>query len=579
MTTLVQREVTSRILSYVFVMCLLLAFFEFQAYVLAGLFDASGNTKDCNQINLVGCAIVYSPKLWAALVAMSAGLAAFGNKLIAVAAASKTDNSWSGTARHWASRILLYGLSIVIPLLFWLTYLAFAYAGIKIGDLTTDYGFAAGLLIVLSLLVTPNANSLHGYYRDRLSRAFLWRRDKLVEGAENELVARKSLLGSLKGLNKGWVKRAMTRSRDPDVDEFKLTSLKPGSVGHWLDAVRFSPYLIMNTAVNLGGSPYLGRRGRSADSFFLSPLYTGSQATGYVRTSAVEEADRNLNLGTAMAISGAAASANMGANTIRALTFSLAALNVRLGYWLPNPRFLGDKSVWRRWLANVAPWYFAKEAIGKVDELTSNVYLTDGGHFDNLGLYELLKRRCKVIIVADAEADPTLDFNALIRVERYARIDLGILIDLPWAELRRSNALATEENIDNGADDETKFHGPHVAVGRIDYGEKEHGVLIYIKSCMSGDESDMIRDYRRRYPQFPHQTTLDQFFDEEQFEVYRALGFHATRNFFIGRDRFACFKTSPVKDWAGVVRRALAQLNLPKDAVERIVQRQQDAMI
>ncbi|PZV38287.1 patatin-like phospholipase family protein [Mesorhizobium kowhaii] len=586
MTTLVERETTSRVFAFVFIVCLLIAFFEFQAYVLAGLFDAANPPKDCKAINWVGCALIHMPNslsgLWSVLVGMSAGLAAFGNKLIAVVVASKGDNSWTGIARHLASKVLLYCLSVVVPIFLWVVYLSLSYAGISGGDAAAvtgnareNYAIVAGLLIVFSLLVTPNANSLHGYYRDRLSRAFLWRLDKLRDGAKSELVEKKRVLAPLKR----WLKDRKARKRETDVDQFKLTSLKPGSPGNWADSIWFSPYLIINTTVNLEGSPYLGRRGRSADAFFLSPLYTGSQATGYVATDSVEQADRNLNIGTAMAISGAAASANMGANTIRALTFSLAALNVRLGYWLPNPRFVGDRSGLRRWLAHVAPWYFAKEALGKVDELTSNVYLTDGGHFDNLGLYELLKRRCKVIVVADAEADPTLDFNSLIRVERYARIDLGILIDLPWAELRRSNAQATEEKLNDSPTDEEPFHGPHVAIGRIDYGEDEHGVLIYIKSCMSGDESDMIRDYRRRYPQFPHQTTLDQFFNEEQFEVYRALGFHATRNFFIGKDRFAGLKSCPMQDWPSIVRRALAQLNVPQDAVEKIVQRQQDTMI
>jgi hypothetical protein len=95
---------------------------------------------------------------------------------------------------------------------------------------------------------------------------------------------------------------------------------------------------------------------------------------------------------------------------------------------------------------------------------------------------------------------------------------------------------------------------------------------------MSGDESDLISDYRRRNPDFPDETTLDQFFGEEQFEVYRALGFHATFNFFNGDDRAAMLKTGPVKDWPEVIRRALARLNIPANAIERIVQRQREVM-
>jgi hypothetical protein len=115
-------------------------------------------------------------------------------------------------------------------------------------------------------------------------------------------------------------------------------------------------------------------------------------------------------------------------------------------------------------------------------------------------------------------------------------------------------------------------------VGRIDYGEKECGVLIYIKASMSGDENDLVRDYHRRYPAFPHETTLDQFFGEEQFEVYRCLGFHATRGFFTARDRAAMLKASPVEDWPEIVRRALNRLNIPPGTVAIIVERQRDIM-
>src|ERR1700730_14263574 len=231
----------------------------------------------------------------------------------------------------------------------------------------------------------------------------------------------------------------------------------------------------------------------------------------------------------------------------------------------------------KRGLANIGPWYLAKETFGLLDENTKNVYLTDGGHFDNLGLYELFRRRCKVIIATDAEADPTLNFDSLIRLQRYARIDLGVRVDLPWEDIRRSSVKITNQTPHGSSDDPKRCCGPHVAVGRIEYGENEYGVLIYIKASMSGDESDLIRDYRRRNPAFPHETTLDQFFGEEQFEVYRALGFHATLGFFNGRDRAAMLETSPVKDWPEAIQRALIRLNIPANAIDRIVERQRSA--
>ena len=86
-------------------------------------------------------------------------------------------------------------------------------------------------------------------------------------------------------------------------------------------------------------------------------------------------------------------------------------------------------------------------------------------------------------------------------------------------------------------------NGPHAAIGTIRYGDDETGILIYIKASLSGDENDYVLDYKRRNPTFPHESTVDQFFNEEQFEAYRALGFHAARGLLTGADDFA--KPSP----------------------------------
>jgi hypothetical protein len=599
--TLVLRETCGRAFVYFLGLCALLGFLELQAYVLAGLFDAShlaSNDPDftLRNANLLGQTLHrvdgHAANLWTTLIAGATGLATFGSKLTAVVAARQGDNSWMGTLKYWASKITVYVAAAVVPLLFWVTYLTLCFWGIRWVDgnhvvsisspqmpdffiwlsvrpapwsnFAFVFALTAALLLGLSILVTPNANSLHGYYRDRLSRAFLWKLDDL------QLAARRKAVKDCMGL---------THGDSLDVDQFKLSSLKPyDTASGFYQAVECAPFLMINAAVNLEGSNYLNRRGRNADSFIFSPLAIGSEATGYASTRAMESADRNLNMGTAMAISGAAASANMGASTVRALTFSLTALNVRLGYWLPNPAKLDNRRGLLRWLANIGPWYFAKEAFGWLDEETKNVYLTDGGHFDNLGLYELLKRRCKVIIAIDAEADPALNFTSLIRLQRYARIDLGVLIDLPWEEIQRSNALITPENPHGPSGDPQRCHGPHVAVGRIDYSDDEHGVLFYVKASMSGDESDLVRDYRRRNKDFPHETTLDQFFSEEQFEVYRALGFDAVHDFFIGIDKAALLRASALANWPGLIDNALRHINVPSSAVALIVQRQQDAL-
>jgi hypothetical protein len=355
------------------------------------------------------------------------------------------------------------------------------------------------------------------------------------------------------------------------LDTTSLTDIAPASGG---------PYHLINAAVNLQGSKFANRRGRNAGFFTFSADYVGGEATGYAHAAHAELADGNINLGTAMAISGAAVSSNMGSNSMAALAPTLALLNVRLGYWMLNPRFVVSRgffrslvsSVWnffgglfggpslvqalrpgkiardvalftasqiftagrnvQRFIANRLKSYLFAEMFGQLDENSTYIYLTDGGHIENLGLYALLKRHCKVIIVVDGESDPTLEFPALCKLERYARIDLGVRIDLPWQPISvLSNAITAlaEDNKPIPAAD-----GPHCALGVIHYPGDGKGVLLYVKSSLTGDEPDYIMNYKKHNPSFPHESTGDQFFTEEQFENYRALGFHALDGFLTG---------------------------------------------
>ena len=155
-------------------------------------------------------------------------------------------------------------------------------------------------------------------------------------------------------------------------------------------------------------------RGRNAEFFTFTPHFVGSDATSYARSERMEEADPALDLATALAISGAALSSNMGRQSIRPLTPTLALLNLRLGYWMDNPRKLNQRARFDK-----SEVYLLAEAMGWLKEKSNKVYLTDGGHIDNLGLYQLLKRRCKLIIVVDAEQDPDFAFPSLMDAERF----------------------------------------------------------------------------------------------------------------------------------------------------------------
>ena len=222
-----------------------------------------------------------------------------------------------------------------------------------------------------------------------------------------------------------------------------------------------------------------------------------------------------VTLGTAMAISGAAAAPNMGTTTVRALVFVLTLLNVRLGYWLPNPRAVVGAGWYRRFVfrRGAGPGYLWREALGAVTDARAFVNVSDGGHVENFALYELLRRRCKLIVAVDGEADPEMRFGGLLTLVRYAHIDLGVEIDIDLAPIRI---------------DEHGLSERHFALGTIRYGDdpEANGHLLYLKLSVTGDEADSMLEYRARHPDFPHQPTSDQFFDEAQFEAYRSLGYH-----------------------------------------------------
>jgi hypothetical protein len=228
-----------------------------------------------------------------------------------------------------------------------------------------------------------------------------------------------------------------------------------------------------------------------------------------------------------------AASGAMGAPSIKPLTATLALLNIRLGYWLPNLLRIRSRSTGGRHFVTdffrvrnaFANYYLLGEFFGLLSERRKSLYLSDGGHVENLGIYELLRRRCRVIIAVDAEADRQMVFHSFNRLERYALTDFGIRIDLPWKQIATAS-LATGKAIDeqgNTGED----RGPHCAIGEIRYPGGRKGILVYIKVSLSGDEDDYVIDYKKRHGAFPHETTPDHWFSEEQLECYRALGFHA----------------------------------------------------
>jgi hypothetical protein len=467
-----------------------------------------------------------------------AGVAAF---LSSKFAKFLKKTSASGKIGVLSRRILALGAlwfaALTLPILLWLVFLRIALAGIAVSGKGPTYPFAfhwlamptvlghhvsfclacfvaSVLLMLIGSRFSPNANSLHRLYQDKLGKAFLFDPSKRVQ--ENASWFRDAKSEGLK------VTRTLSQNEVEDLaprDTLLLREISPRCGG---------PYQLINATLNLQGSKKANRRGRNADFFLFSANHVGSDVTRYVKTSAMETKDPNLNLAAAMAISGAAISSNMGSASIPQLSPTLALLNMRLGYWMRNPVALGQQRLGNT-LLDLSKLYLLSEMFGLLDETARYVYLTDGGHIENLGLYQLLKRRCKVIVLVDAEEDSQLAFAAFATAQRYARIDLGVTIDCPWREIAAATKRVSAQMAIAGCADSN--HGPHCALGNIYYSDGSKGLLLYVKASLSGDESDYIMKYKREHPEFPFESTGDQFFTEEQFEAYRALGFHALNRF------------------------------------------------
>ncbi len=337
----------------------------------------------------------------------------------------------------------------------------------------------AGLTFWSWLFVNINTLAPHRYYRNKLCECYLIRR-KAGEGA----------------------------GRIESLQQVPLSSLNCDDA---------APYHLINMTINTPTSSNENLRGRAGDFFIASKYFIGSPLTGYQETESMEKVDPHFDLGTAMAVSGAAVSTSMGWKSVPQFRFLMSLFNIRLGYWLRRPGTTG----WPKLFEGAGLWYFFRETFGRMDETCRYVNLSDGGHIENLAVYELLRRKCKFIVCVDAGQEPGMECCDLIRLERYATIDLDIAMHYDTGDLAlQSNGLSRA----------------HAILVKIEYGastpNRQLGWMLYIKLAVTGVEPVFVRDYRRENPTFPHQTTGDQFFNEEQFEAYRALGVCAMEGMF-----------------------------------------------
>ena len=349
------------------------------------------------------------------------------------------------------------------------------------------------IVVLFSVRLDINQFSMHLLYRNRLARCYL--------GASNSVRRPQPFTGF---------------SSDDDVYLSELSKLS-------FSRPCGAPYPVINAALNLVGGKELAWQQRKAASFIFSPLYCGYEfpelPPGYCQTKIFAAKSGEVSLATAMAISGAAASPNMGYHTSPAPAFLMTVFNLRLGWWLGNPR--REHGYQKSGPLNVL-WSLVCELFGLTSDEGKYIYLSDGGHFENLGIYELVRRRCRFIVACDAEEDHTFGFGGLGNAIEKCRSDFGIDIDIDVEPIRRRS--------------EKGYSMWHCAIGKIHYSrvdtDARDGVLVYLKSSLTGDEPTDALRYAAANPEFPHQSTSDQWFDESQFESYRVLGFHVAENVF-----------------------------------------------
>lgn len=380
-------------------------------------------------------------------------------------------------------------------------------------------------LYLLSLTIDINRFSAHDIYRNRLVRTFL-----------------------------GAARKPDDRNPDPYTQfdqhddyllanashEFLQPMIQSDASGLENDSSikAKGPLLIFNAALNSGNSSDLAWQERQSLPFSMSPLHVGScllkpkfktiageisdndtirkdsknkkQDGAYRRT---EQFGGGLLTGEAMAISGAAFNSAMGHYSSPILTMLTTIFNLRLGVWLGNPT---HKISWKKKFPGLAIFPIVREFFGRTTDTDQIINVSDGGHFDNLGLYEMLRRQCKLIVVCDAGADPEYKLSDLGKAVRLAKLDMDQQINVEFGKDHLSE-LADPNN------------SRYIGVANISYNTADsvkYGILIYLKAKYIPNLPPQVQSYFSLNPKFPHEPTTDQWFGESQFNAYFELGQH-----------------------------------------------------
>jgi hypothetical protein len=463
---------------------------------------------------------------------------------------AKRARGWLASLAPRVRFVVVYGAAWVLgPLLVFGMLVAATMVQVESTRLAVQLGVPLAALVVLFLFsrfADLNSWSLHPFYRHRLCTAFalrrIWR-----EGDPDAGHAEARKEGEFVPLSRTSV----------------IPQVPPYQSGDW-------PTLIVCAAANVS-DPGACPPGRGVTSFTFSAKEMGGPLVGGVETEEFERAlspgrQRDFTLPAVVAMSGAAVSPSMGKMTRSSIRFLLGLANVRLGVWVPNPRRMEsfcklrptarsdadtllekaratvqpasrftnaereralEKPVAKkRLMPRPTPRYLLKELLGWTSINDKFLYVTDGGHYENLGLVELLRRGCSRIYCFDASGGKPL--SQLGDAIALARSELGVEITFEDEEL---NAL--REGDDGVA-------AKRCATGTIRYTRSTTGLvppaqqvlgrLVYAPTVMTAGLPWDVHAFKQGDKTFPHHSTFDQLFTDQKFEAYRVLGQYAARS-------------------------------------------------
>jgi hypothetical protein len=412
-----------------------------------------------------------------------------------------------------------------------------------------DLGLATGLGLILTVMFGHtasflNLSSFHSFYTARLVRAY--------QGASNL---------------RRWFDPGITVDDVHPQDDLGWADYKPYEHG--------GPLHLVNVALNCTTRLETGMQSDSAKGLNLcrgpAGLSFGTQNAvslgGLPERVTMPDSARSievesLSLGAWVGVSGAAFTTGMGnvgggSGTSFGTSLLCGLFNIRLGYWWRN-QFSPKKRLSWGGLFPVQSYirdeFFGEFSITNEDRW----YLSDGGHFENTAGYELIRRRVPFILMSDAGADPEGNLDDIANLIRRVRLDFGAEIHflgddellahvapsrLCAAVMARKNGgradhghgslpgrigslddLRPRREPESESDLKPRRVRAHAALAWVDYPEGTRSTLLFVKPGLTEGLSPDLLAYQRGNADFPQQTTLDQFFDESQWESYRKLG-------------------------------------------------------